>query len=65
LALSVSSPWRTLVWHLREREPEDRDGLVAAEREGVKYVRTAANDTTVDNLLQGQGLLAAAAWEED
>jgi hypothetical protein len=41
------------------------DGLVAAEREGVKYVRTSANDTTVDNLLQGQGPLAAGAWEED
>jgi hypothetical protein len=41
------------------------DGLVAAEREGLKYVRTAANDTTVDNLLQGQGLLAVAAWEGD
>ena len=26
--------------------------LVPAEREGVKYVRTAPNDTTADNLLK-------------
>lgn len=26
--------------------------LVPAEREGLKYVRTAANDTTADNLLK-------------
>jgi hypothetical protein len=29
-----------------------RANLVAAEREGLKYVRTAPNDTTADNLLK-------------
>lgn len=29
-----------------------RANLVDAERDGLKYVRTAPNDTTVDNLLK-------------
>jgi len=29
-----------------------RSNLILAEREGLKYVRTAPNDTTADNLLK-------------
>lgn len=29
-----------------------KTNLVAADREGLKYVRTAPNDTTADNLLK-------------
>lgn len=32
--------------------PGSKASLVPAEREGLKYVRTAPNDTTADNLLK-------------